>query len=94
MRLAYTPSVSLINVTMPLYVLPQLKRDEAAAVKFLRRLTGRQGMAPPVIVSDKLHESAKVTRQITPKAQHIQGIRLNNRAENSRQPKRRRERML
>lgn len=75
-------------------VLLQSKRDKAAAIKLLRRLIKRQGMAPAVVVSDKWRPTAAAIRETVPSAEHIRGKRLNNRAENSHQPTRRRERKL
>jgi len=73
-------------------VLLQSRRDKAAATKLLRRLLKRQGMSPTTIVSDKWRPTAAALRDIIPSAAHERGKRLNNRAKNSHQPTRRRER--
>ena len=49
---------------------------------------------PRVIVTDKLRSYAVAQRQLLPKVEHRQSRYLNNRAENSHQPFRRRERAM
>jgi putative transposase len=73
-------------------ILLQSKRDKAATVKLLRRLMKKHRAAPTIIVTDKWRASAAAIREGVPNAQHMRGKRLNNRAENSHQPTRRRER--
>ncbi|MCG8512453.1 MAG: IS6 family transposase [Rhodospirillales bacterium] len=73
-------------------VLLQSKRDKSAAHKFLRKAKRKQAFTPAVIVSDKWRPTAVAIREVMPSATHICGKRLNNRAENSHQPTRRRER--
>jgi transposase-like protein len=74
-------------------LLVQRRRDSAAAVKLMRNLMKKQGVAPRVLVTDKLRDgSAKEWLGLS--ALHEQGLRMNNRAENSHQPVRRRERKL
>jgi len=75
-------------------VLVQRRRDKAAAGKLMRRLLKKQGFAPTVIVTDKLRSYASAFRDIGLSARHEQGLRKNNRAENSHLPIRRRERKL
>ena len=70
----------------------QRRRDKAAAVKLMRKLLKKQGFAPDVLVTDKLRGAAK--SEIGLSARHEQGLRRNNRAENSHQPTRRRERKM
>lgn len=74
-------------------VLLQSKRDTAAAIKFLRKAMKRSGISPSMIVSDNWRPIAAAIRSIVPSAEHLTGNRLNNRAENSHQPTRRRERI-
>jgi putative transposase len=50
--------------------------------------------APDVIVTDKLGSYGAALRTIGFSGQHEQGLRANNRAENSHQPIRRRERKM
>jgi len=75
-----------------LEVLLQAKRDKAAARKFLRKAMKRRCASPSVIVSDKWRPTAAAIRELLPSAIHVRGKRLNNRAKNSHQPTRRRER--
>ena len=55
-------------------------------------LLKRQGFAPTVIVTDKLGSYGTALQMIGFSGWHEQGLRANNRAENSHQPARRRER--
>lgn len=70
----------------------QSRRNTAAATKFLRRIIKRYQTTPNIVVIDKWHPSMSAVREILPSAKHLVGKRLNNRAENSHQPTRRRER--
>jgi len=74
--------------------LVQKRRDKAAAVKLMRKLLKKQGFAPSVLVTDKLRSYSAAKAEIGLSAHHEQGLRKNNRAENSHQPVRRRERKL
>ncbi len=74
--------------------LVQPKRDARAAVKLIRKLLKRQGWAPTRIVTDKLRSCHVAFRSIGLTAEHIDNKRSNNRAENSHQPVRRRERKM
>jgi putative transposase len=75
-------------------VLVQPRRDKAAALKLLRKLLKRQGFAPTVIVTDKLRSYGAALPLVGFSGRHDQGLRANNRAENSHQPVRRRERKM
>ncbi|MFC5552376.1 transposase, partial [Methylobacterium iners] len=75
-------------------LLVQPRRDKAAAVRLLRKLIKKQGFAPAVLVTDKLRSYAAAHRQLGLSVRHEQGLRRNNRAENSHQPVRRRERKM
>jgi len=75
-------------------LLVQRRRDKAAAMKLLRKLLRKQGYAPEVLVTDKLRSYAAARTAIGMSARHEQGLRANNRAENSHQPVRRRERKM
>ena len=75
-------------------LLVQRRRDKAAAVKLMRKLLKKQGYAPDVMVTDKLRSYAAARTAIGMSARHEQGLRMNNRAENSHQPVRRRERKM
>jgi hypothetical protein len=56
------------------------------------KLLKRQGFAPTRIVTDRLRSYAAAFRSLGLTATHGRGLRANNRAENSHQPVRRRER--
>ena len=75
-------------------LLVQPRRDKAAAVKLMRKLLKKQGYAPTVLVTDKLRSYGAARPRIGMTARHEQGLRANNRAENSHQPVRRRERKM
>src|SRR6202048_975047 len=74
-----------------LEILVQPRRDKAAALRLLRKLLRRQGFVPTVIVTDKLRSYGAALREIGFSGLQEQGLRANNRAENSHQPLRRRE---
>src|ERR1700674_4229260 len=75
-----------------LEILVQPQRDKAAAARLLRKLLRRQGFVP--IITDKLRSYGAALREIGFSGLHEQGLRANNRAENSHQPLRRRERKM
>lgn len=72
--------------------LVQSRRDVKAARKLMRKLLKRQGFVPTRVVTDKLRSYSAAFRSIGLTVQHDRGLRANNRAENSHQPIRRRER--
>ncbi|EWY35960.1 transposase [Skermanella stibiiresistens SB22] len=74
--------------------LVQSRRDRKAAKRLPRKLLKKQGRAPRVMVTDKLKSYAAAKREIMPDVEHRQHKGLNNRAENSHQPTRRRERQM
>jgi transposase-like protein len=67
----------------------QRRPDKAAAVKLIRKLLKKQGFAPDVLVTDKLRSYGAARSEMGLSARHEQGLRKNNRAENSHQPTRR-----
>jgi putative transposase len=75
-------------------LLVQLRRDKAAAMKLMRKLLKKQGFAPDVLGTDKLRSYGAAKSAMGLSARHEQGLRKNNRAENSHQPTRRRERKM
>src|ERR1700739_2484772 len=77
-----------------LHLLVQRRRDKAAAVKLMQKLLKKQGFAPEVLVTDKLRSYGAAKSEIGLSTRHDQGLRANNRAENSHQPTRRRERKM
>jgi transposase-like protein len=72
--------------------LVQRRRNARAAKKLMKKLLKKQGFAPSRIVTDKLRSYPSAFRAIGLVAEHDRGLRANNRAENSHQPVRRRER--
>ena len=79
---------------MVLDVLVQSRRDKRAAKRLLRKLLKRQCRAPRVMITDKLPSYGAAKREVMPDVEHRQHKGLNNRAENSHQPTRRRERQI
>ena len=75
-------------------MLMQRGRNKRAAVKLMRELLKKQGFAPQVIVTDKLKSYGSAFRELHLNSYHEQGLRANNRAENSHQVVRRRERKM
>jgi putative transposase len=75
-------------------ILVQKRRDKAAARRFFRRLLKKTGAVPRVIVTDKLRSYGAAHREVMPCVEHRQSKYLNNRAENSHQPTRQRERAM
>src|SRR3954465_2017776 len=75
-------------------VLVQSRRNAKAAKRLLRKLLKKQGTAPRVMITDKLASYAAAKRTVMPGVEHRQHKGLNNRAENSHQPTRRRERIM
>jgi len=75
-------------------ILVQPKRDRFAAMRFFRRLLRAIGHKPRVIITDKLRSYAAAKRIVMPGVAHRQHRYLNNRAENSHQPTRERERRM
>src|SRR5262249_34319355 len=72
-------------------MLVQRRRDTRAALRLMRKLLKKQGFAPKLLVTDKLRSYASAFRRLRLTCLHEQGIRKNNRAENSHQVVRRRE---
>src|SRR6266699_1620809 len=77
-----------------LEILVQRRRDRSAAVKLMRKLLRKQGFAPTRVTTDKLHSYGAAFRHLGLSCRHEQGLRENNRAENSHQVVRRRERKM
>ncbi|WP_046706517.1 IS6 family transposase [Streptomyces europaeiscabiei] len=75
-------------------ILVQNRRDKAAARRFFRRLMKRTHAVPGVIVTDRLRSYGAAHREVMPCVEHRQSKYLNNRAENSHQPTRQRERAM
>ena len=75
-------------------VLVQSRRDKRAAKRLLRKLLKRQGRPPRVMITDKLGSYGAAKGELMPSVEHRRYKGLNNRAENSHQPTRRRERQM
>jgi putative transposase len=75
-------------------ILVQRRRDKKAAKKFFRKLLKGCQYAPRVIITDKLKSYGAAKRELLPGVEHRQHRYLDNRAENSHQPTRRRERRM
>ena len=69
------------------------KRDKAAVLKLLKRIMKKHGR-PRKIVTDGLRSYSVAMKEVGAADRHEVGGRLNNRAENSHQPFRRRERAM
>jgi len=72
----------------------QTRRDTKAAKRLLKRLLKKQGCLPRRMITDKLGSYTAARRQIIPSVDHRSHKGLNNRAENSHLPLRRREQMM
>jgi transposase-like protein len=77
-----------------LEVLVQRRRNKRAAVKLMRKLLRKQAFAPKMVVTDKLRSYGAAFHHLRLTCYHEQGLRKNNRAENSHQVVRRRERKM
>ncbi|NEJ25197.1 IS6 family transposase [Rhizobium leguminosarum] len=72
----------------------QTRRDTKAAKRLLVRLLKKQGLSPKRIVTDKLRSYGAAKRDVMPAVEHRSHKGLNNRAENSHVPLRKRERVM
>jgi putative transposase len=77
-----------------LEVLVQRRRDAAAAQRLMKTLLESAVTPPRVIITDKLRSYGAARAQMGLRVEHRQHKGLNNRAENSHQPTRRRERIM
>jgi putative transposase len=75
-------------------IMVQARRDANAAKRFFKRLLKGLLYVPRVIVTDKLRSYGVAQRTLLPDVEHRQSRYLNNRAENSHRPTRRRERQM
>ena len=67
-------------------LLVQSRRDKKAALRLMRKLLRKQGFVPALLVTDRLRSYGAARRDLGLSAVHEQGLRENNRAENSHQP--------
>jgi putative transposase len=75
-------------------ILVQRRRDKTAAKGFFRKLLKGLMYAPRVLITAKLASYNAAKREVLPSVEHRQHRYLNNRAENSHQPTRQRERRM
>ncbi len=75
-------------------ILVQSRRNTRAAKRLMRKLLKRQCRTPRVMITDKLASYKAAKRAVMPSVEHRKHKGLNNRAENSHQPTRRRERQM
>jgi putative transposase len=75
-------------------ILVQSRRNAKAAKRFFRTLLNGLRCVPRVIVTDKLASYGVAHRELVPSVTHRRSKYLNNRAENSHQPTRIRERVM
>jgi putative transposase len=75
-------------------ILVQRRRNKAAAKKFFWKLLKGCRYIPRVLITDKLRSYGAAKQEVLPTVEHRQSRYLNNRAENSHQPTRMRERVL
>ena len=89
-----SPASAVDQDGVVLDILVQDRRDSNAAKRFFRRLLKGLQYVPRVIVTDKLRSYGVAQRHLLPGVEHGQSRYLNNRAENSHRPTRRRERQM
>jgi putative transposase len=77
-----------------LNILVTSRRDAKAATRFFRKLLTGLEYVPRVLVTDKLASYGVAHRRLIPGGEHRRSKYLNNRAENSHQPTRARERAM
>jgi putative transposase len=75
-------------------ILVTAKRDKHAAKRFFRKLLKGCQYVPRVIITDKWRSYGAAKQEILPGVEHRQHKGLNNRAENSHQPTRQKERTI
>src|SRR5437588_1551977 len=82
------------HVREVLDMLSRRRRDKHAALRLMRKLLRKHGFAPKLLTTDKLGSYGSAFRHLRLSCRHEQGLRANNRAENSHQAVRRRERKM
>ncbi len=75
-------------------ILVQGRRDKAAARRFFRKLLKKTCAVPRVVITGKLRSYGAAHREVMPSVEHRSHKDLNNRAKNSHQPTRQRERAM
>ncbi|OCJ02319.1 transposase [Rhizobium sp. AC27/96] len=72
----------------------QSRKNKRAALRLMRKLLKGQGIAPRVMVTDKLRSYSAAKAELMPGVEHRSHKALNNRADNSHLPLRQRERRM
>ena len=75
-------------------ILVQSRRDAGAAERFFKQMLKGLPYVPRVVITDKLRSYGMAQRTLLPDVEHRQSRYLNNWAENSHRPTRRRERQM
>jgi putative transposase len=75
-------------------VLVQSRRNKRAALKLMRKLLKKYGTGPEKLITDDLRSYSAAAHELGMSNRHERGRWRNNRAENSHQPTRRRERKM
>jgi putative transposase len=75
-------------------ILVQSRRNTKATARFFKKLLKDLEYVPRVIITDKLRNYGAAKKKLLPRVEHRQHKRLNNRAENSHQPTRVREKVM
>src|SRR6266851_1813695 len=75
-------------------ILVQQRRDQHTAETFLWRVLAATRSEPRVVITDEIASYRPALRRVLPNSEHRRHKRLNNRAENSHQPTRQRERVM
>jgi transposase-like protein len=75
-------------------VLVQTRRNKRAALKLMRKLLKKYGFVPGKLVTDDLRSYGAAANDLGIANRHERGRWRNNRAENSHQPTRRREKKM
>jgi transposase-like protein len=75
-------------------ILVQARRDKGAALRLMHKLLKNHGLVPTSIVTDRYRAYDAAFRDLGLSSIHLRGKRLNNRAESSHVPIRRRERKM
>ena len=83
-----------IKMAMSLTKSFKLDATQRAAKRLLTRLLRKQGCRPKRIITDKLRSYGAAKRTVMPDVEHRSHKGLNNRAENSHVPIRKRERVM
>jgi putative transposase len=75
-------------------ILVQSRRDKKTAKKFFRKLLKGLRYVPRALITNKLRGYSAAKAEVLPSVDHLQQKYQNNRAENSHQPTRLRERLM